>query len=53
MLQLTRNEDATLLIALVWGGVIRLVRCAREGLVELSPAVIERFEALCWESIRA
>lgn len=51
--QLTRNEDATLLIALVWGGVIRLVRCAREGLVELSPAVVERFENLCWESIRA
>lgn len=53
LLQLTRNEDATLLIALVWGGVIRLVRCAREGLVELTPAVVERFEALCWESIRA
>ncbi len=53
LLQLTRNEDSMLLISLVWGGVIRLVRCAREGLVELSPSVVERFENLCWESIRA
>jgi AcrR family transcriptional regulator len=53
LLQLTRNEEPTLLISLVWGGVIRLVRCAREGLVELSPSVVERFENLCWESIRA
>lgn len=51
--RLTRNEDAVLLLALVWGGVIRLVRCAREGLVELTPPVVERFENLCWESIRA
>lgn len=51
--QLTRNEEPTILIALVWGGVIRFVRCAREGLLSLTPEVLERFENLCWESIRA
>ena len=52
-LRLTRDEEPVLLISLVWGGAIRLVRCAREGLVELTPTVLERFENLCWESIRA
>lgn len=51
--QLTRDEEPMLILSLLWGGVIRFVRCGREGLLALTPETIERFESLCWESLRA
>lgn len=53
ILKATRDEDALLLISLVWGGLIQLVRCSRQGMLELSPEVLDRFESLTWESLRA
>jgi len=50
---LTRAEDPQVLIALVWGGIIRLIRSFHEGLLQADEATLERFEALCWEALRA
>ena len=50
---LTRDEDPQILIALGWGGIIRLVRSGHEGIVTLDEGTLDRFEALCWEALRA
>jgi AcrR family transcriptional regulator len=53
IMKATRDEDPALLISLVWGGLIQLVRCARQGMLELSPQTLDRFESLTWEALRA
>jgi AcrR family transcriptional regulator len=53
IMKATRDEDPALLISLVWGGLIQLVRCARQGMLELNDATLDRFEALTWEALRA
>ena len=53
ILRSTRDEDPALLISLVWGGLIQLVRCSRQGMLELTPEVLDRFESLTWETLRA
>lgn len=53
ILKATRDEDPCLLISLVWGGLIQLVRSSRANLIELSPEVLDRFESLTWEALRA
>lgn len=50
---LTRNDPPEVLIALVWGGLIRLIRSGHEGLLNLDEPTLERFEALAWEALRA
>lgn len=51
--QVTRDCPPMVLIALVWGGVVRFIRAGHEGLLELDEPTIDRFESLCWESLRA
>jgi AcrR family transcriptional regulator len=53
ILRSTRDEEPMLLISLVWGGVIQLVRCARQGMLDLTPDMLDRFERLTWEALRA
>jgi AcrR family transcriptional regulator len=53
IMKATRDEDPALLMSLVWGGLIQLVRFSRQGMVELSPQTLERFESLTWEALRA
>ncbi len=53
MLKATRDEDPALLISIVWGGLIQLIRSARAGWLELTPEVLDRFETLTWEALRA
>lgn len=51
--QVTRDCPSMILVALVWGGVVRFVRSGHEGLLELDEPTIDRFESLCWEALRA
>lgn len=51
--QVTRDCPSMILVALVWGGVVRFVRSGHEGLLELDEATTDRFESLCWEALRA
>lgn len=53
IMKATRDEDPALLISLVWGGLIQLVRCARQGMLVLDASTLDRFEALTWEALRA
>lgn len=51
--QVTRDCPSMILVALVWGGVVRFVRAGHEGLLELDEPTVDRFESLCWEALRA
>lgn len=51
--QVTRDCPPMVLIALVWGGVVRFIRSGHEGLLVLDEPTIDRFENLCWEALRA
>lgn len=53
ILKATRDEDPTLLMSLVWGGLIQLIRFSRQGCVAITPEVLDRFELLTWEALRA
>jgi len=53
IMKATRDESSALLISLVWGGLIQLIRCARQGMLELDAATLDRFENLTWEALRA
>lgn len=53
LLKTTRDEDPALLISIVWGGLIQLIRSSRAGWLELTPDVLDRFETLTWEALRA
>lgn len=53
LLKATRDEDPALLISIVWGGLIQLIRSSRAGWLELTPEVLDRFETLTWEALRA
>lgn len=50
---LTRDVPPQLLIAVLWGGTVRLIKGSYEGLLELDEPTLERFEALTWEVLRA
>lgn len=51
--QVTRDCPPMILIALVWGGVVRFIRSGHEGLLQLDEPTIDRFENLTWEALRA
>lgn len=53
LLKATRDVDPALLISIVWGGLIQLIRSSRAGWLELTPEVLDRFETLTWEALRA
>jgi AcrR family transcriptional regulator len=53
LLKATRDEDSALLISLVWGGLIQMIRFTRQGMLEITPQVLDRFENLTWEALRA
>lgn len=53
ILKATRDEDPTLLMSLVWGGLIQMIRFTRQGMLELTPELLDRFELLTWEALRA
>jgi AcrR family transcriptional regulator len=53
IMKATRDESSALLISLVWGGLIQLIRCARQGMLELDATTLDRFENLAWEALRA
>jgi AcrR family transcriptional regulator len=50
---LTKNVDPTLLAALVWGGVVRLVKEAEDGKIVLDEPTLAAAEQVLWEAIRA
>lgn len=50
---LTKDVDPTLLAALVWGGLVRLVKEAEDGKIVLDEAALAATEQVLWEAIRA
>lgn len=50
--QVTKDLDPQLLMAIVWGGVVGLVKNAWEGRLALSERVIADAESCCWEAVR-
>lgn len=49
----TKRVDPILLSALVWGGVVRLLKEAEDGHVKLDEALLADAEQVLWEAIRA
>jgi len=58
--QITKDVSPMVIVALVWGGIVQLLRCKDAGLVATSPedprrpdeATLATFEQLAWETIR-
>lgn len=50
---LTREVPPQLMMAVLWGSVVRLIKSSHEGLLTLDEATLDQFEALTWEVLRA
>lgn len=50
-LKVTRKAQPEVLGAIVWGGIVGLVRASWEGRLELTPAAIEAAEESLWDAI--
>ena len=50
--RITKPVLPQVLIAVVWGGLVRLMKEAWDGHVELTDEVVEQAEAVLWEAVR-
>lgn len=50
---LTREVPPQLMMAVLWGSVVRLIKSSHEGLLTLDEGTLDQFEALTWEVLRA
>lgn len=50
--KVTKPYAPMVLVAAVWGTMVRLLRCGFEGTLVLGPEVLADAERLCWEAIR-
>ncbi len=51
-LRITKPVAPEVLMAVVWGGIVHLMREAWAGRVELAERVLEQAEDVCWEAVR-